>query len=66
MSTEEEFNDSGVGFREAIEALAARPQCEHNLNGPCTECGPSLNLEEALAWQREVRGVLAPEGYNDR
>jgi hypothetical protein len=46
----------------AFNALAARPQCEHNLNGRCAVCGPSLNLEEAIAWQRELGalGITAP------
>ena len=52
--------DEKVSFWDAIMALENRPECEHHLNGPCIECGDSLNLAEALAWQEELRelGIL--------
>jgi hypothetical protein len=41
----------------ALRILAARPECVHGLNGPCRECGPSLSLDEAIAWQQELRDL---------
>jgi hypothetical protein len=48
-------------FFEDLEVLASRPECEHGLNGPCSECGPSLTLEEARSWRQESRELgIAP------
>ncbi len=44
----------------ALDALAARPKCENKLNGSCSVCGPSLDLEGAFAWQRELEGLGIP------
>lgn len=42
-------------LRAVLELLASRPECVHGLNGPCTECGPSLPLAQAAEWQEELR-----------
>jgi hypothetical protein len=46
-----------VNLFDALRILADRPQCEHGLNGPCRECGPSLSLDEAARWQQELRDL---------
>ncbi len=48
---------------EALLLLAERPECEHNLNGPCRVCGPAASIEETLRWRAEMRdlGVEGPE-----
>jgi hypothetical protein len=40
---------------EILNLLADRPQCEHNLNGPCRICGPGLTVEETLRWKAEMQ-----------
>ena len=42
---------------DALLLLAARPQCEHNLNGPCRVCGRGLTLAEAAKWQDELAAL---------
>lgn len=43
--------------------LADRPECVHNLNGPCRTCGPSMSIEETLRWRAQMRdlGVQGPD-----
>jgi hypothetical protein len=47
------FDYPGDPFAD-LRALAARPECIHHLNGPCRECGPSLNADEARAFAAEL------------
>ena len=35
-----------------VRALAQRPECEHGLNGPCSECGPAV---ETVAVRRATK-----------
>lgn len=37
-----------------VNLLADRPQCEHNLNGPCKQCGRGLTVEETPRWKHET------------
>jgi hypothetical protein len=51
---------------EAINLLANRPECEHGFNGPCRDCGPGLNLEEAATWRDELKSLgIEPTVYLD-
>lgn len=41
-----------------LDALARRPQCEHNLNGPCRVCGPSMSPDETLRWEAALNDLI--------
>jgi len=43
---------------ELANLLASRPQCEHNLNGPCKQCGRGLTTNETRRWQHELSLLL--------
>jgi hypothetical protein len=52
-----------MDFFEMLKVLSRRPECEHNLNGPCKVCGPGLTLAETGRWQGELEdlGVAEPD-----
>jgi hypothetical protein len=52
--TDDDGEHGEMGFMEMFRILGSRPQCEHNLNGPCRECGRGMTLAEEFAWQREL------------
>jgi hypothetical protein len=49
--------DGRVSLLDAFLLLASRPECIHNLNGPCRECERGLNLAEARLWREELRAL---------
>ncbi len=48
---------------ELVDLLADRPQCEHNLNGPCKQCGRGLTVEETVRWQHELSRLVTDGGF---
>jgi len=53
-----------INLIEHLWLLGDRPECEHNLNGPCRVCGPAASIEETLRWRAEMRD-LGVQGLAD-